>query len=165
MITTCNTKPIYDAIDVADYIVYKNIDELISTIKLVKLLYFIQAYYLVNEQRVCFRDPIEAWDFGPVIVEVWREYARYGSGTIPKGAVEKRFALKREDPHSGGRMFFNENLIKDEDKEIIDEVVAFFKPYSAVLMTDLTLNQAPWLQAVNSESKIISGESLIEYFG
>ena len=155
----------YDAIDVADYIVYKHFDELISITKLVKLLYFIQAHYLVDEHRPCFRDAIEAWDFGPVVAEVWREYARYGNGTIPKTAVKKRFDLKREYSKSRGRMFFSENSISDEDKEIIDEVVLFFAPYSATSLTDLTMNQAPWVDAYNTGEKIISSESLIDYFG
>ena len=155
----------YDAIDVADYIVYKNLDELISTTKLVKVLYFIQAHYLVNENRPCFRDAIEAWDFGPVVAEVWREYARYGNGTIPKTAVKKRYELKRESSKSRGRMYFSENIISDEDKELIDEVVLFFAPYSATSLTDLSMSQSPWNRAYNTGEKIISPESLIDYFG
>lgn len=154
----------YDAVDVADYIVYKHLDELISITKLVKLLYFIQAHYLVDEHRPCFRDAIEAWDFGPVVAEVWREYARYGSGTIPKAAVKKRFELKRESSKSSGRMYFSENIISDEDKEIIDEVVLFFAPYSATSLTDLSMSQTPWTRAYNTGEKIISPESLIDYF-
>ena len=53
----------------------------------------------------------------------------------------------------------------DEDKEIIDEVVLFFAPYSATSLTDLTMNQAPWVDAYNTGEKIISSESLIDYFG
>lgn len=155
----------YDAIDVADYIVYKHLDELISITKLVKLLYFIQAHYLVDEHRPCFRDAIEAWDFGPVVAEVWREYARYGNGTIPKTAVKKRFELKRKSSRSRGRMYFSENIISDKDKEIIDEVVLFFAPYSATSLTDLSMSQSPWTHAYNTDEKIISPESLIDYFG
>ena len=148
----------------SDGVIHKHLDELISATKLVKVLYFIQAHYLVNERRPCFRDAIEAWDFGPVVAEVWREYARYGSGTIPKTAVKKRFELKREYPKSRGRMFFCENSISDDDKEIIDEIVLFFAPYSATSLTDLTMNQAPWVDAYNIGEKIISTESLIDYF-
>ena len=77
----------YNVLDVSRYVIdYSNRKEYgISNLKLQKVLYFIQAYFLTNEKNgtPCFRERIEAWDFGPVVPEAYREYRQYGSCNIP----------------------------------------------------------------------------------
>ena len=96
----------YSALVVARYII-KRCNELnrpISNLKLQKLLYFVQAEFLVGEGSACFpeeieawdfgpvvpEEEIEAWDFGPVVPEVYHRYKAYGSASIPylAGAAE-----------------------------------------------------------------------------
>jgi len=62
--------------DVTDLMLYwANRDgDLISNLKLQKLLYYAQAWHLVNFDVPLFGDSIEAWDFGPVIPNVYRQY-------------------------------------------------------------------------------------------
>lgn len=54
----------------------------ISNLKLQKILYLIQAYSLIQTKRPCFSEDIEAWDFGPVIPDVYRKYKQFGSTDI-----------------------------------------------------------------------------------
>ena len=63
----------YKAISVAKYIInYSNsIDSPISNLKLQKLLYYVQAAFLVEEGKKCFCDEIVAWAFGPVVPDVY----------------------------------------------------------------------------------------------
>ena len=63
----------YSAIDIARYIIWycKNHGYTISNLKLQKILYFVQAEFLVSAGAPCFYQDIEAWDFGPVIPEVY----------------------------------------------------------------------------------------------
>ena len=76
----------YDVLSIARFIINycneKNI--VISNLKLQKILYFVQAYFLITFNRPCFRENIEAWDFGPVVPEAYHEFKQYGSGNIPK---------------------------------------------------------------------------------
>ena len=78
----------YDAIDVSRYVInYSNQHEYgISNLKLQKILYFIQAYFLMStlNHTACFQDVIEAWDFGPVVPSVYHEFKQYGAGDIPR---------------------------------------------------------------------------------
>ena len=55
----------YDLLGVCRLIVnYSNEKEYnISNLKLQKLLYYIQAYFLVKKKRPCFDEDIEAWIF------------------------------------------------------------------------------------------------------
>ena len=56
----------YSAIDVARYIIWycKRRRYSISNLKLQKILYFVQANFLVSIGTPCFEEEIEAWDFG-----------------------------------------------------------------------------------------------------
>lgn len=63
----------YSAIDVARYIILycKEKEYPISNLKLQKLLYSVQAQFLITKRDPAFLEEIEAWDFGPVVPEVF----------------------------------------------------------------------------------------------
>lgn len=50
----------------------------ITNLKLQKMLYFIQREE-IKQGRIAFDDKIEAWQYGPVIPEVYFRFAGYGS--------------------------------------------------------------------------------------
>ncbi|MGG7049080.1 MULTISPECIES: Panacea domain-containing protein [unclassified Campylobacter] len=73
------------ALDVAAHIINRCIDmgNPISNLKLQKILYFINMYYLVNRDRSLIDDNFfEAWQYGPVIEEVYNKYAIFVSNLI-----------------------------------------------------------------------------------
>lgn len=74
----------YDVQDVAEYIItYSEVKDYgISNLKLQKILYLIQAYSLIHTKKPCFSEDIEAWDFGPVIPEMYRKYRQFGGADI-----------------------------------------------------------------------------------
>lgn len=57
---------IYDALDVAKYVINYEASQnrSVSNLRLQKLLYFIQAQFLVTNHHACFPDKMEAWDLG-----------------------------------------------------------------------------------------------------
>ena len=55
--------------------------------KLQLLLYFSQRHHLAKTGTPLFPEAIEAWQFGPVIPEVFRKYGEYGADIIPAPAV------------------------------------------------------------------------------
>lgn len=72
----------YDAVELAKYIVSKCIkdERPISNLQLQKMLYYIQKEFVDNDTRA-FSDEIEAWQFGPVVPNVY--YFFCGSGSMP----------------------------------------------------------------------------------
>ena len=122
----------YDVLDVCTYVIeYSNEKDYgISNLKLQKILYFIQAYFLIgkNDHVPCFKDKIEAWDFGPVVPKAYEKYAEYGSSDIP--------IAKNEE---------NEGEILGEDKKLIRKVIDKFSVYSATDLVSITQRQGPWL--------------------
>ena len=57
---------IYNALDIARYIINYSIDNSypVSNLKLQKLLYYVQANFLVNKNKQCFYQEILNWDYG-----------------------------------------------------------------------------------------------------
>lgn len=140
----------YDVIDVAKYIILfcKENGYSISNLKLQKLLYFVQAQFLVIKGEPAFLEEIEAWDFGPVVPEVYQYFKIWGSSELPallaKGARSK---------------------IYTSDQKIIDEILKECAPYSASFLVDITHNQDPWQDAYERYyNNVITRESIKEYF-
>ena len=155
----------YSAIDVARYIIkYSNESKyIISNLKLQKLLYFVQAYFLIKKDKPAFSDKIEAWEFGPVIPTVYREFQLYGSGNIP---IVSRLVLP--DPDNVWNFYredYSNIKISEEDKKLICDIVDELSEYSAVGLMKLTHDQNPWINAYSpQELNEITTESIKEYF-
>lgn len=137
----------YQAIDVAQYVLYYyNSREIpISNLKLQKILYFLQAEFLLSRKEPLFENKIFAWDFGPVVLSVYREYAIFGGASI--------FLFKEK---------WKKNLSKS-DRKIVDNLLDYLKDYSATALTDIVHCQKPWKDAYYSNG-IISNVSLYEFF-
>ena len=73
---TKEDKAMYMALDVARYCLWycAQIKRPLSNLQLQKILYYIQARFLVERGQPCFREPIVAWKLGPVVVPVYNHY-------------------------------------------------------------------------------------------
>lgn len=140
----------YSALDVAKYIILycKENGYSISNLKLQKLLYFVQAQFLVALNVLAFDEEIEAWDFGPVVPSVYRYFRIYGAAEIPER--EARGARRH---------------IRVEEQMLIDEILEQCAGYSATYLVDLTHRQRPWKEAYNRKfDRRINRNSIREYF-
>lgn len=150
----------YDALEVSRHIINYSNDAGygITNLKLQKLLYFAQAYFLTEKGCPCFRDDIEAWNFGPIVPSVYREYKRYGGFYV--FSVETYI-----DPLTLKRKRFEDKIISVEDKKLINSVVDAFAEYSNSCLTDLVHGQTPWQEAYRSDQgKIISANTMKRFF-
>lgn len=156
-----------NVLDVCRYVINYSNDENygISNLKLQKILYFIQAYFLsyTEQKEPCFSEKIEAWDFGPVVPKAYHEFKQYGSGDIPK--ISSYIEYEDDDIWNVERKAFDENCIDKEKREIINQIVDRFSEYTATDLVELTHNQDPWKNSyekyMNNE---ITNESIRGYF-
>jgi uncharacterized phage-associated protein len=74
----------YSAIEIAKYMIKKCNDEEcpITNLQVQKILYFLQREYLQNKGIPLFVEDIQAWQFGPVVPEVYYEYCAFGAMPI-----------------------------------------------------------------------------------
>lgn len=140
----------YSVIDVAKYIILycKRKGYSISNLKLQKLLYFVQAQFLVTYGFPAFDEEIEAWDFGPVVPEAYHYFKMWGSSEIPfmvaKGA-ERRIRVNHQ------------NTMND----VLDQCAHFSAPY----LVKLTHNQSPWEDTYDgSYNKVIPKSAIRRFF-
>lgn len=154
----------YNVLDVARYIInYGNDNNCnISNLRLQKILYFVQATFYMDKNEPCFNEEIEAWDFGPVIPEVYHEYKRYGRNEIPHIGEYIDFS---KGVWEATEMAYNENIIDEGDRELINEVIDSSRQYSTNELVEITHDQSPWKNAyVRGWNNVISKESIKEYF-
>lgn len=152
------------AIDVAKYLIdvneQKNSDDesnSLSKLKLQKLLYYSQGYYLALYDKPLFDEEIRAWEHGPVVKEVYDHFKNLNGNIIP--------ASRENIP--------NEQELKNmssEQQEIINEVYELMGQYSAWKLREKTHSESPWLETydeknkMNDEKNIISKEKIKKYF-
>ncbi|MHB1563283.1 MAG: Panacea domain-containing protein [Leptospirillum sp.] len=138
--------------NVASYFLSKSDEEsgeMISNLKLQKLLYYAQGFHLALYDNPLFSENIEAWRHGPVVHDVYALYAQYKAGPIP---APEEFEL---------------NSLDIETREFLDEVYNLFGQYSAWRLRDMTHEEPPWKNAWGDGrrgSETISHQSMKEYF-
>ena len=126
---------------VLEYCREKNYD--IPHPKLQKILYFLQAYFVTEEE-------IEVHKTGPVISEVSSIYNRYGGYDLL--IFEKNLNLTP----------LNESPIELSDREIIERIVDWLSVYSSSELFDAIKNQDVWKNSI--ESGIVMPTEMAKYY-
>ena len=78
-------KSLINASNVAEYflsLTEPEAGDIMSNLKLQKLVYYAQGYHLALFNKEFFSDEIEAWEHGPVVPQLYHCYKQYGSGAI-----------------------------------------------------------------------------------
>ncbi len=144
----------YSVVDVSSYIIFssKLNNNGVSNLRLQKLLYYVQAEFLLEQGVGAFKEEIEAWDFGPVVPEVYHMYKMFG----------------REDIVYPLDMFIDSvDKIEQNDRKIIDDVLNRSKNIPTMELVNMTHQEEPWIDAYNrgaGSTNIISKEKILEYF-
>ena len=138
----------YKAFDIASYIVNSCIDRgtPISNLKLQKVLYYVQAAFLIKNESL-FIDQISAWRYGPVVEDVYYYF---------------RINANRPIDEKVPNAYFSE--IDDESKKIIDNVVAAKIKYGAFALVNATHEEMPWQAAMKNGKSYIREKDMKEYF-
>ena len=74
----------------------QNQGDLMTNLRLQKLLYFAQGWYLARYGKPLFSDEIEAWTYGPVVPEVYQTYKAKGKDGI-EGALPDAGAFTEDE--------------------------------------------------------------------
>lgn len=121
----------YDAIDVAEYVLWyceNELNKAITNLQLQKILYYIQGEYLAVYKEPLFDNDMEAWDYGPVIPDVYYEYKRFVSEPIT--GVE---------PH-------NIDLLEVDEINLIQRVVLDKIDLNVWKLVEDTHVEKPWIK-------------------
>jgi uncharacterized phage-associated protein len=137
---------VYRANDIAKHILALSnpeVGDLISNLKLQKLLYYAQGFHLALYDQPLFSEDIYAWQYGPVVPEVYHEYKALGADVIPAPEVV-------------------DVQVDSKVIDLIEEVYEVYGQFSALKLMDMTHNETPWKNTpING---IISHELMQAYF-
>ena len=87
---------------------------------------------------------MQAWQYGPVVYEVYKQYKKFQSNPIIK--------VK------------NTSTITEQDKKFIEEIWDTFGKYSTTKLIGITHAHTPWQEAYKTSDQIISNKSLQDYY-
>lgn len=86
-----NNRNLMKALDIAGYIVEqanKTPEHDLTNLKIQKLLYYAQGKYLVQNGNPLFDEKVEAWQYGPVVPEVYHQFKQCGSFPVTEFDLE-----------------------------------------------------------------------------
>lgn len=145
---------------IADYVILRlSSDEGngVVNLKLQKLMYYIQAWYLAFNKEKLFDADFQAWVHGPVNRELYDRF-KVSKGLytfITPSDVQESFEL---------------NSIQIDNRNHIDSVLEAYEKYSATELEIMTHNEDPWIITRQGYSsfqrceKVISSELMAEYY-
>lgn len=127
-------KASYTALQIAKYFIKKGMSEKetakLTNLKLQKILYYAQGWYLANFNRPLFEDPIEAWKYGPAIRSVYQEFKDAGSSVLDVPIADWEI-----------------NEVDNNTKKFLDDIWEVYKIYSGSDLITLTHTDEPFTEA------------------
>ena len=142
-------KKMISASDVAKYLLSlqdQDQGDLVSNLKLQKLLYYAQGLHLALFDEPLFGERVEAWIHGPVVPEVYHEFKDRESGAIPP---------------AGG---FDPDSLDSVERDFLDEVYTVYGQFSAWKLRNMTYDEAPYVKARGSVSKVLNHDLMRDFF-
>lgn len=139
----------YDARAVSNYLIsqHRASGEIITQLRLYKLLYFSHGWYLAEFNRPLVWNSFEAWERGPVVKAVRDCFKKFGDRAITQFASSFDFRVGKE-------LEFSSEL-GASDAEFIDAVVAAYQRYSAYELSELTHESGgPWEKIWNARAPV-----------
>lgn len=150
----------YKVLDICQYIIkYCNEkDYEIANLKLQPLLYYIQLRFLSKKNEKCFEEDVVAWDAFPAVKEAFREYKCYGALHIYN---HRTYVVDKDNLFNSHYEKFNENIISEEDKVLINEVIEEHANQSNSEIREQVRRESPYRDAIRRRTgSIIS----LEYY-
>jgi uncharacterized phage-associated protein len=111
-----------------------DVGEIISNLKLQKLVYYAQGFHLAMYGDRFFEEDIVAWEHGPVVESLYHTYKDFGASAIP---LPEDFDMTEH---------FNEGQIA-----FLREVYEVYGQFSAWKLRNMTHSEAPWAETPRKE--------------
>ena len=121
-----------------------------SPMQLLKLIYISHGWMLGIYNKPLIRDRVEAWQYGPVIPDVYHLYKRYGRENIQDGGVDH-----------------TEDIGNDDYRKLLEKVLDTYRDYSAIRLSSITHEKgSPWDITVREKGidAVIDNKLIRQYY-
>lgn len=139
----------YDARAVGNYVLDlgDSIDVKITQVSLLKIIYFAHGWFLTAFGIPLVKQPIEAWQYGPVIKVVRDAFKEFGKRPITTRA--ERLDLET------GELSRVEPVLNSHDARFITQVFQAYVGYGAFELSEMTHEKnSPWDNIWNSTESV-----------
>jgi uncharacterized phage-associated protein len=126
--------------------------EVITHLKLQKLLYYTQSWYMAFNRTPLINEKFQAWVHGPVLPRIYDKFKWYGYSPIPKVMANE------------------ENICDDLTSSILEMIWTVYGKYEAKYLERLTHLEDPWrlarknLKTDDSSNIEIKNEDILNYY-
>lgn len=147
----------YTPNNVADWFLSRintEVGDTISHLKLQKLVYYSQAWYLTVFKKPLFNERIEAWAHGPVIPSIYERFKN-----VCKDCVINVNSIELSKAN-----------FSKEDEQLLSEIRAIYGEHSSGYLEELTHSELPWINARNglpdysASNNEITHEAMIDFY-
>lgn len=124
------------ALDVAKYLI-NNSYEILTPLHVNKLVFFSHGWNLGMFGHSLISDTVEAWEYGPVIPSIYKEFKKYN-----KRKIERNEYIKNNRKYADIFAMFSET-----DKQIMNQVIDTYSKRSGAELIAITHRDgSPWDQ-------------------
>ncbi len=130
-----------------------------------KLVYFSHGWNLALTGEPLIDERIEAWDYGPVVRSLYKDFREFGSGKITKPAKAPNW--------DGPEFTWNVPCIDDSPddeandftKALLRKIWQVYGGHSAFQLSEMThVEGSPWTQARENGTTVIADNLIQDYF-
>lgn len=115
----------------------------VSHKKLQKLLYYVDAWHLVNFNYPIVDEDFEAWVHGPVIPSLYQQLKEFGFNDLK--VINEEYDTVDEEIHA----IIIENNLSEDQVDFINSVLNKYGGLSSFDLELLSHSEAPWIEARN----------------
>lgn len=119
-----------EASDVADWFlahIDRSAGDVLTHLRLQKLVYYAQAWHLAQTEDAIFDEEIQAWAHGPVVPSLFEKYREFKFNPIPAPDTIPVF--------------------DDTTERVLESVLEVYGEHSAKALERMTHRELPWIEA------------------
>jgi uncharacterized phage-associated protein len=120
--------------------------DVMTNLKLQKLVYYAQGFHLAKYGKPIFPERICAWEYGPVVPNLYHALKKCGANPISLGDLDS----------------FPRGRLDNDTKRLLTEINSVYGQFSAFRLMQLTHNEPPWKET--PRGSIISHDSMRRFF-
>jgi uncharacterized phage-associated protein len=141
--------PQLNANQVADFFIRQadaQSGDVITHLKVQKLLYYAQGWHLALHDKPLFPEQIQAWAHGPVCPTVWR-----------------RFKDQNATPLTQDNTIYDGSELKVSERNFLSEVWTVYGQFTAKRLEEMTHTESPYLNARGNLAEYARSTSVISH--
>ena len=146
----------------------------LNPMKIQKLVYIAHGWHLAIRERPLIQESVEAWEYGPIIADLYHEFKKFGNMPITERAIEIKSGRTGGGPFSINFSIEEPTIDDDSDdpeytRRFLDRVWEVYGGFTAVQLSNMTHELGtPWHETKqlhrNKRSVSIPDETIAAYY-